>query len=85
MELPSGDSPRLLTATEVGELLRLKVGTVLKWYKFGRLPGILIANKVIRFDATVIEKMISDGRNPKPRVRRQTGEVGGGKENACSR
>lgn len=44
------DQPNdLLTADEVGQRLRVRPGTVLAWYREGRIPARKLSHKVLRF------------------------------------
>jgi predicted site-specific integrase-resolvase len=44
------DQPNdLVTADEVGQRLRVRPGTVLAWYREGRIPARKLSHKVLRF------------------------------------
>jgi excisionase family DNA binding protein len=40
----------LLTAAEVAERLGVKPGTILGWYRMGRIPARRLSHKVLRFN-----------------------------------
>ena len=40
----------LLTAAEMADRLKVKPGTILGWYRNGRIPGRKLSPKVLRFD-----------------------------------
>ena len=42
------DSLELFTAQELGERLRIKPGTVLSWYRAGRIPARKLSAKILR-------------------------------------
>ena len=44
----------LMTATEVGEMLRLKPETVKRLARVGQIPAIRVNNKVLRFDPQAV-------------------------------
>jgi excisionase family DNA binding protein len=44
----------LLTAPELAERLGVRPGTVLQWYRQGRIPGRKLSHKVLRFVLTEV-------------------------------
>ena len=65
--------PKLLTAEEVAEMLRIKTKTVLDWGERGYLPCITLgpgSRKLVRFREDEILKLISEseqrGQEPNP-------------------
>jgi len=53
---------RLWNSEEVGNLLGVSRQTVLNWAKRGRLPGIKLGDRVIRFDPTSLDFYLSRSR-----------------------
>ena len=43
------DSPDLITARELAGHLKVTTGTVLDWYRHGRIPARKLSHKVLRF------------------------------------
>ncbi len=45
------------TAKEVAELMKVHPKTVYFWFKTGRLPGVKVGNKVLRFSEEDVNKL----------------------------
>jgi excisionase family DNA binding protein len=46
--------PRLLTAAEVADLLRLRESTIKRWSRLGCIPSVRITRKVVRFSLDAV-------------------------------
>lgn len=51
----------LVDASEIARLYGVKHSTVLRWYRDGRIPGVRISRKTIRFDADQVSESIKRG------------------------
>lgn len=49
----------LLRADEVAEIFRVKPKTIYSWHDIGKLPGVKMGNKCLRFRRAVIIEIIS--------------------------
>jgi excisionase family DNA binding protein len=52
---------RFMKTDEVAELLRVSRGTVQRYWRDGRLPGVKLGPRMIRFDERDVEAFISGG------------------------
>jgi excisionase family DNA binding protein len=55
---------RLLTAEELGEVLRVPKATICRLAQTGRIPCVVISEKVRRFDLEAVERALA---TPPPR------------------
>jgi len=51
-------SAPLLTARQVGELLGMSPGTVLRWTRLGKLPALKLPSGAIRYRAEELERWL---------------------------
>ena len=64
--MPSVDRDNLLTAAELAERLGVKPGTVLGWYRKGRIPARKLSHKVLRFDLADVLSALETPPKPHP-------------------
>jgi len=57
----------LMTSEEVAQLLRVKVTTVRRWYREGKLPGARLG-KAIRFRRDDVERWVNDRFGSEPQL-----------------
>ncbi len=58
-------SDHLLTAAELAERLQVKPGTILGWYRMGRIPARKLSHKVLRFNLPDVVAALEDRKRRK--------------------
>jgi len=56
------EQPRLITTRELARRLGVTSNTIRKWTREGRIPCLRIGQKTLRFDATVVIKVLSQSQ-----------------------
>ena len=56
---------RLLTASEVGELLGFSTATILRWSRTGKLPSIQMPGGAIRFQEDQLDTWLVERATPR--------------------
>jgi excisionase family DNA binding protein len=67
MGVPDMPSEDLLTKVELAERLGVKPGTILVWYRRGRIPGRRLSHKVLRFRLADVVAALEARQSPRGR------------------
>ncbi len=67
--------PRLLTARETSELLRVHLVTLYSWVREGRIPSLRLGRKRL-FDPEAVRRWLETHRDPEREPVRPLGQVG---------
>lgn len=51
---PQNQAPRLMTASELGRVLRVPERSVYEWARAGKIPSVKVGDRLVRFDPDAV-------------------------------